>query len=96
MGWDELDDFGTAEPYPPAKHRTNSNGKKGRTDHPERRPPQQDQIRTRSNIRSGGVIFIGPIPIIWGSDKRIGYMMAVVAVILAVIFLIVTLGFVFF
>lgn len=54
--------------------------------------PPYDQSRPRRSIKSGGVIFIGPIPIIWGSDKRIGYIMAVVAVILVIIFLIFTLA----
>ena len=47
----------------------------------------------RPTIKTGGVVFIGPLPIIWGSDKKIGYIMAVVAFILAIIFLIFTLSF---
>jgi uncharacterized protein (TIGR00304 family) len=44
--------------------------------------------KPRSTIKTGGVVFIGPIPIIWGSDKKIAYIMALVSVVLVVIFLI--------
>ena len=37
--------------------------------------------------RGGGVIFIGPIPIVFGSDKGIAKWMIVVGVIIAVIML---------
>lgn len=43
---------------------------------PERRPPPHEphdeaQSRTRTRIRGGGVIMLGPIPIILGTDKRL-------------------------
>ena len=63
-------------------------------DRPERRTNAPYRPR-RTSIKSGVVVFIGPIPIMWGSDKKIGYIMAVVAVILVVIFLIFTLAWVF-
>ena len=50
---------------------------------------------TKPTIRTGGVLFIGPIPIIWGSDKRIAYIMALVSVVLVVIFLIFALSVIF-
>ena len=50
-------------------------------------PPRQ-----RSTFKTGGVIFIGPIPILWGSDKKIAKIMAVVTLILVVIFLIFTIS----
>ena len=48
--------------------------------------------RPRTTVKSGGVIFIGPIPIIWGSDRKIAYIMAIVSVVLVVTFLIFTLA----
>jgi len=53
------------------------------------------QLRPRSTFKTGGVIFIGPIPILWGSDKKIATIMAVVTVILVVIFLIFTVSWIF-
>ena len=53
------------------------------------------QPRPRSTFKTGGVIFIGPIPILWGSDKKIATIMAVVTVILVVIFLIFTVSWIF-
>ena len=50
---------------------------------------------TKPSIRTGGVIFIGPIPIIWGSDKKIGLVMALVSVVLVVIFLIFTIAWIY-
>jgi uncharacterized protein (TIGR00304 family) len=54
-----------------------------------------DQNRPRSGkpaIKTGGVVFIGPIPIIWGSDRKIAFVMAIVSVVLVVIFLIFALS----
>ncbi len=51
--------------------------------------------RQKPHIRTGGVIFIGPIPIIWGSDKKIAYIMAVVALIIAIAFVIMILAWMF-
>ena len=39
-------------------------------------------------VNIGGIIFVGPFPIIFGSDRRFLRMMVVVSLILAVIFLI--------
>ena len=43
---------------------------------------------TVGRVNIGGVIFVGPFPIIFGSDRRFLRMMVVVSLILAVIFLI--------
>ena len=48
--------------------------------------------RPKAAIKSGGVIFIGPIPIIWGSDKKTGQIMAIVALVLAITFVIVVIA----
>jgi uncharacterized protein (TIGR00304 family) len=53
--------------------------------------PGQEQTqpqKPKARIRSGGVIFIGPIPIIWGSDRKTAYIMALVSVVMVFIFLI--------
>ena len=39
-------------------------------------------------VNIGGIIFVGPFPIIFGSDRRFLRMMVVVSLMLAVIFLI--------
>ena len=43
---------------------------------------------TVGRVNIGGVIFVGPFPIIFGSDRRFLRMMVVVSLMLAVIFLI--------
>ncbi len=55
-------------------------------------PRQRPQTRPRGAIKTGGVIFVGPIPIIWGSDRKIAYAMAIVSVVLVMIFLIFALA----
>jgi uncharacterized protein (TIGR00304 family) len=55
----------------------------------------QPKARTSTSIKTGGVLFIGPIPIIWGSDKKTGYIMAVVSLVLVFIFLIFVLTTIF-
>lgn len=91
--WATLEDLagGDEEEYY-SKHRPGKQLKKGlnkpRTNQLEKRGP-------RRSIKTGGVIFIGPIPIIWGSDKRIAYIMAIVAVVLVVIFLLFAVAWVF-
>lgn len=41
-----------------------------------------------SRIEGGGVIFIGPIPIVFGTNKQITWYMLVVGVVLAILMLI--------
>lgn len=44
--------------------------------------------KTKENIKTGGVVMIGPVPIIFGSDKKsvlIVILMAIVLMILAII-----------
>jgi uncharacterized protein (TIGR00304 family) len=65
------------------------------TDSPSTQQAQQPQPRPRTSIKTGGVLFIGPIPIIWGSDKKTGFLMAVVSVVLVFIFLIFVLSTIF-
>jgi uncharacterized protein (TIGR00304 family) len=57
-------------------------------------PPRTKKGRKRpkSGISSGGVVFIGPVPIVWGSNKGIGKTMIYVALgitlILVILFII--------
>ncbi|KCZ72257.1 TIGR00304 family protein [Candidatus Methanoperedens nitroreducens] len=54
-----------------------------------RRYPE-DEEKKESRIRGGGVILIGPVPIIFGSDKRfalIAMILAIVLMVLAIFFL---------
>ncbi|WP_455392083.1 TIGR00304 family membrane protein [[Eubacterium] cellulosolvens] len=97
--WVPLEDFGwgEAEEKPRARKIPAKGTSKSKTYREERGPTEmwsQRQYPQRTT-KSGGVIFIGPIPIIWGSDRRIAYIMAVVAVILAVIFLLFALAWIF-
>ena len=48
-------------------------------------PAQDYPAEPRTRVKTGGVVFIGPIPIIWGSDKNIAYIMALVALIIVII-----------
>jgi uncharacterized protein (TIGR00304 family) len=44
--------------------------------------------KTKENIKSGGVVMIGPVPVIFGSDKKsalIVILLAIVLMILAII-----------
>lgn len=38
---------------------------------PVERAPQDEAPGGRARTRSGGVVLLGPIPIVWGSDRRI-------------------------
>ena len=69
--------------------------KSGKTRSPPYPPERRPQPQPRRQIKTGGVVFIGPIPIIWGSDNKIAYMMAIVSVVLVVIFLIFALAWLF-
>jgi len=45
--------------------------------------------RPETKVKGGGVIFIGPIPIIFGSDKRyaiIAILLAIMLMVLAIVF----------
>jgi len=52
----------------------------------------QDQVITEGSVKSGGVILIGPFPIIFGSDKK----MAIIAMILAIIIMALSIVFIRF
>ena len=92
-GWEELypED---EEPYPYQRHEPKAKqigrppGTGPGTRSSAYNPSQRTAQKPRSSIRTGGVIFIGPIPIIWGSDKKIAYIMALVSVVLVIIFLV--------
>ena len=45
-------------------------------------------IGAAGRVNIGGIIFVGPFPIIFGSDRRFLRMMAIASLMLAVIFLI--------
>ncbi len=51
---------------------------------------QQDTVRETAKTRRafGGVIFIGPVPIVFGSDRRITGYMIVAAVVILILLLI--------
>jgi len=46
---------------------------------PERRPTK---MRKHHGLKTGGIIFLGPIPIVWGSDRRIGRTMLYIAMVI--------------
>ena len=55
-----------------------------------REEPEEPAHRPREKIRGGGVILIGPIPVVFGTDKRfalIAMALAIVLMLLAIIFL---------
>ena len=52
-------------------------------------------LKKRSKVTTGGLIFIGPFPIVWGSDKKVGKNMMYVALIITVILIVLTLLWVF-
>ncbi len=94
--WDKFDN----EPYEhsairPANRNTKQTNAPGPRQH-ESEPPPYRNLRARPHIRksvsTGGIIFIGPIPILWGSDRKIAHIMAIIAVVLVVIFLFFTLA----
>jgi len=43
----------------------------------------------RTETRAGGIIFIGPIPIVFGSDKEITKWMLIIALIISILLIIV-------
>jgi uncharacterized protein (TIGR00304 family) len=55
------------------------------------RPPQPTQYKPQKSVKGGGVVLIGPIPVIFGSDTK----MAIILVILAII-LIIAVAFFFY
>jgi uncharacterized protein (TIGR00304 family) len=48
-------------------------------------------IRKKPEVKTGGMVLIGPFPIIWGSDKKIGKNMIYVALAITVILIVLTL-----
>lgn len=44
--------------------------------------------KNKGNVEAGGVIIIGPIPIVFGSSKNISLLMLVLAIVLTVVVLI--------
>jgi uncharacterized protein (TIGR00304 family) len=89
LGWDDEVEYDSAKR---SKKRTKKGDAKTATKQPIKQPQQQPRPRPRTSVKTGGVIFIGPIPIIWGSDRKIAYIMAIVAVVLVISFLIFTLA----
>ena len=58
-------------------------------DEPERstsktRPPQPTQYKPQKSVKGGGVVLIGPIPVIFGSDTRMAVILAILAIILII------------
>ena len=49
------------------------------------RPPQPTEYKPRKSVKGGGVVLIGPIPVIFGSDTKTAIILAVLAIVLIVI-----------
>ena len=47
---------------------------------------EEKQKKTKSKFRGGGVVLIGPIPIIFGSDRKF----LIIAVILAIVLMLIS------
>lgn len=47
-------------------------------------PKRRAKTTLHSGIKTGGVIFLGPIPIVWGSDRRIGRTMLYIAIVITI------------
>jgi uncharacterized protein (TIGR00304 family) len=52
---------------------------------PEKRSGQSSQSGPKKSIKGGGVVMIGPIPIIFGSDSKTAMILVVLAIILMII-----------
>ena len=63
--------------------------------HAQEYEPAKAGTQTAGRSRAGGVIFIGPIPIIFGSDRRITGYMIVASVVILVLLIIAYLAGVF-
>jgi uncharacterized protein (TIGR00304 family) len=61
----------------------------------ERSPGRKDEPETKSEVKAGGVIMIGPIPIIFGSDKESAKTAIILAIILMLLSLLLFRGFLF-
>jgi uncharacterized protein (TIGR00304 family) len=61
----------------------------------ERSPGRKDEPETKSEVKAGGVIMIGPIPIIFGSDKESAKTAIILAIILMLLSLLLSRGFLF-
>ncbi|NOQ53004.1 MAG: DUF131 domain-containing protein [Thermoplasmata archaeon] len=59
---------------------------------PPARSPRTGEPPTGGGARWGGVVFIGPIPITFGSGPRMGRLMVVAAIIMALLMLAFFLG----
>ena len=57
-----------------------------------RRSETDDESRRKTEIRGGGVVLIGPIPIVFGSDAK----WATVAIVLAIILVFISLLMMFY
>lgn len=54
-------------------------------DSPEKRPSQSSQTGPKKSVKGGGVVMIGPIPIIFGSDSKTAMILVVLAIVLMII-----------
>jgi uncharacterized protein (TIGR00304 family) len=48
-------------------------------------------VKKKAKVKTGGMILIGPFPIVWGSDKKVGKNMLYVALAITVILIVLTL-----
>ena len=40
----------------------------------------------KTNVKSAGIIFIGPFPLGWASDKKMFYLLMILTIILLIVF----------
>ncbi|BAB67350.1 MULTISPECIES: TIGR00304 family membrane protein [Sulfurisphaera] len=57
----------------------------------KRRAEEEENRQGEQRSEYGGVIFIGPIPIVFGSNKKIAKTMLILGIIIFIIFLILTI-----
>jgi uncharacterized protein (TIGR00304 family) len=69
VGWDEI----SSDTHPPTRQ--------GKADGQQGRPAGSK----RTSIKGGGVVLIGPIPIIFGSDQKLTVILAVLALAIMVV-----------
>ena len=56
----------------------------GPEDYEDRQAPQQTKPKVKKTIKGGGVVLIGPIPIIFGSDAKTTAILIILALVLII------------
>ena len=81
-GEDDYEEFFGTKKRP--KYDQRPRQRPGQTQTPEHRP--------RPKVRGGAVVLIGPIPIIFGSDKKSAIILSILAIIIMIIAMIAIFG----